>query len=104
DEEYFGNNNQPPPRDNANIGNLGIDNNNDANANSNAPNHLENKKVRLVAKLTKDIKRISPPKFNGTTMGVGSEKWLSEMEKYFSIRNFSKETKEIWGAYNISHE
>ncbi|KAH9296593.1 hypothetical protein KI387_040181, partial [Taxus chinensis] len=96
EEEEADNNNQPPPGDNANVG---VDNNN-----VNIPVHPENKKARLATELTNDIKRISPPKFDGTTLGDGAENWLSEMEKYFAIRNFSEETKVIWGAYQLSHE
>ncbi|KAH9311697.1 hypothetical protein KI387_026732, partial [Taxus chinensis] len=103
EEEDVGNNNQPPPMENANIANLGVDNNNVANANANTPDQSENKKARLAAELTNDIKMISPPKFDGTTLGDGAENWLSEME-YFAIRNFSEETKAIWGAYQLSHE
>ncbi|KAH9308670.1 hypothetical protein KI387_036581, partial [Taxus chinensis] len=64
----------------------------------------ENKKATLVAELTNDIKRISPPKFYGTTLGDGAENWLNKMEKYFAIRNFFEETKVIWGAYQLSQE
>ncbi|KAH9328995.1 hypothetical protein KI387_001103, partial [Taxus chinensis] len=85
EEEDDGNNNQPPPENNTN---LGVDNNN-----VNIPDQLENKKARLAAELTNDIKRISPPKFDGTTLGDGAENWLIEIEKYFVIRNFSEETK-----------
>ncbi|KAH9294174.1 hypothetical protein KI387_040620, partial [Taxus chinensis] len=89
EEEDSGNNNQSQLVDNTNVGNLGIDNNNTAHA----PDHPENKKERLAAKLTNDYKRISPPKFDCTTLGDGAENWLSEMEKYFKIRNFLEETK-----------
>ena len=92
-------NDQLPPVDNINGGNPGVDDNNVI-----APNPPENKRARLAAELTNDIKRISPPKFDGTTLGDGAENWLSEMEKYFAIRNFSEETKAIWGAYQLSHE
>ncbi|KAH9287500.1 hypothetical protein KI387_031617, partial [Taxus chinensis] len=77
----------------------GVDNNN-----VNIPVQPENKKPRLAAELTNDIKRISPPKYDGTTLGDGDNNWLIEMEKYFVIRNFSEETKAIWGAYQLSHE
>ncbi|KAH9297236.1 hypothetical protein KI387_028918, partial [Taxus chinensis] len=96
EDEEADNNNQPPPEDNPNMGV-------DVNA-VNAPVQPENKKARLAAELTNDIKRISPPKYDGTTLGDGAENWLSEMEKYFAIRNFSEETKAIWGAYQLSHE
>ncbi|KAH9323978.1 hypothetical protein KI387_043919 [Taxus chinensis] len=65
EEEEANNNNQPPPRDNANVG---VDNNN-----VNIPMEPENKKARLATELTNDIKRISPPKFDGTTLGDGAE-------------------------------
>ncbi|KAH9300063.1 hypothetical protein KI387_011646, partial [Taxus chinensis] len=96
EEEDAGNNNQSPPKGNAN---LGVDNNN-----VNILDQPENKKARLTAKLTNDIKRISPPNFDGTTLGDEAENWLSKMEKYFTIRNFSKVTNVIWGAYQLSHE
>ncbi|KAH9308622.1 hypothetical protein KI387_036533, partial [Taxus chinensis] len=96
EEEEAGNNNQPSLGDTANVG---VDNNN-----VNIHVDPKNKKVRLAAELTNDIKMISPPKFDGTTLGDGAKNWLSEMEKYFVIRNFSEETKAIWGAYHLSHE
>ncbi|KAH9294576.1 hypothetical protein KI387_038164, partial [Taxus chinensis] len=99
EEDEFDVNDQPPPMDNINRGNLGVDNNNVI-----APNPPENKRARLAVENTNDIKRISPPKFDGTTLRDGAENWLSEMEKYFAIRNFSEETKVIWGSYQLSHE
>ncbi|KAH9308800.1 hypothetical protein KI387_036711, partial [Taxus chinensis] len=68
EEKDADNNNQPPPGDNTNIG---VDNNN-----VNIPNHSENKNARLVAELTNDIKRMSPPKFDGTTLGDEAKNWL----------------------------
>ncbi|KAH9294535.1 hypothetical protein KI387_040261, partial [Taxus chinensis] len=96
EDDEAGNNNQLPPKGNPN---MGVDNNT-----GNAPVQLENKKARLAAELTNDIKRLSPPKYDGTTLGDGAENWLSEMQKYFAIRNLSKERKAIWGAYQLSHE
>ncbi|KAH9331895.1 hypothetical protein KI387_004003, partial [Taxus chinensis] len=72
EEEEDGNNNWPPPEDNPD---MGVGNNN-----GNVPAQLENKKARLAVELTNDIKRISPPKFDGTTLGDGAENWLNEME------------------------
>ncbi|KAH9287465.1 hypothetical protein KI387_031582, partial [Taxus chinensis] len=60
EEENAGNNNQPSLEDNTN---LGVDNNN-----VNIPDQSKNKKARMAAELTNDIKRISPPKFDGTTL------------------------------------
>ncbi|KAH9312187.1 hypothetical protein KI387_027222, partial [Taxus chinensis] len=71
EEEEADINDQPPPVDNINGGNPGVDNNNVI-----APNHPKNKRARLEAELTNDIKRISPPKFDGTTLGDGAENWL----------------------------
>ncbi|KAH9308611.1 hypothetical protein KI387_036522, partial [Taxus chinensis] len=80
EEEDDGNKNKPPHVDNANIGNLGVDNNNAAKADANAHNQPGNKKERLATKLTNDIKRIIPTKFDGTTLRDGAENWLSKME------------------------
>ncbi|KAH9308553.1 hypothetical protein KI387_036464 [Taxus chinensis] len=65
EEEDDDNNNQPPPGDNANIG---VDNNN-----VNRLVQHKNKQARMAAELTNDIKMISPPKFDGTTLGDGVE-------------------------------
>ncbi|KAH9306724.1 hypothetical protein KI387_011128, partial [Taxus chinensis] len=78
EEEDADINDQPPPVDNTNGGNLGVD-----NRNVNVPNQPKNKRARLAAELTNDMKIISPPNFDGTTLGDGAENWLSEMEKYF---------------------
>ncbi|KAH9306991.1 hypothetical protein KI387_011395, partial [Taxus chinensis] len=72
EDDEAGNNNQQPPEDNPDMGV-------DINA-GNAPVQPENKKARLAAELTNDIKRISPPKYDGTTLGDGTENWLSERE------------------------
>ena len=65
EDEEADNNNHQPPEDNPNMGV-------DVNA-GNTPVQPENKKARLVAELTNDIKRISPPKYDGTTLGDGAE-------------------------------
>ncbi|KAH9302610.1 hypothetical protein KI387_014193, partial [Taxus chinensis] len=39
----------------------------------------ENKKAWMEAELLSDIKRISLPKFDGTSLGYGAESWMSEM-------------------------
>ncbi|KAH9297019.1 hypothetical protein KI387_028701, partial [Taxus chinensis] len=65
EDEEADNNNQQPPEGNPDMGV-------DVNA-VNAPVQPENKKARLAAELTNDIKRISPPKYDGTTLGDGAE-------------------------------
>ncbi|KAH9304430.1 hypothetical protein KI387_008834, partial [Taxus chinensis] len=72
EDEEASNDNQLPPEDNPN---MGVGNNT-----GNVPVQPENKNARLVVELTNDIKRISPPKYDGTTLGDGTENWLSEME------------------------
>ena len=54
--------------------------------------------------MAKDLKRITPPKFDGKTIGDGAKAWIIEMEKYFELRNLSDETKAIWVAYHLSGE
>ena len=53
------------------------------------------KKQEIVSDLSADIKKIKPPKFVGSESGEDVETWLTKMEQYFKIRNFSKISKAI---------
>ncbi|KAH9301884.1 hypothetical protein KI387_013467 [Taxus chinensis] len=68
EKEDASNNNQPTLEDNAN---LGVYNNN-----VNIPDQPEKKKARLEVERTNDIKRISLPKFDGTTLGDGAKNFI----------------------------
>lgn len=35
--------------------------------------------------LAKDMKKVNPPKFDGTTLGDKVEAWLTKMKKYIEI-------------------
>lgn len=54
--------------------------------------------------LSVDIKKIKPTKFVGSESGEDAEAWLTEMEQYFEIRNFSKTSKAVWGIYHFIGE
>lgn len=62
------------------------------------------KKKEIVADLSADIKKIKPTKFSGTDSGEEAEAWLTEMEQYFEIRNFSETSKAVWGIYQFTGE
>ncbi len=57
-----------------------------------------------MADLSADIKKIQPPKFSGIDSGEEAETWLTEMEQYFEIRNFSETSKAVWGIYQFTGE
>lgn len=58
----------------------------------------------METKLSKDMRKISPLKFEGSTNGDEVEAWLIQMEKYFETRNYYEVTKLVWGAYQLSGE
>lgn len=62
------------------------------------------KKQEIVADLSVDIKKIKPPKFFSSKSTEEAEAWLTKMEQYFEIRNFSEISKEIWGIYHFTKE
>ncbi|KAH9315123.1 hypothetical protein KI387_023750, partial [Taxus chinensis] len=67
--------------------------NDNENQNVNKVDPPENKRACLEAELSNGIKMIISPKFYGTTLGDGANNWLSEMEKYFVVRNFLEESQ-----------
>ena len=54
--------------------------------------------------LSTNIKKIKPPKFSGTDSGEEAKAWLTEMEQYFEIRNFSETSKAVWSIYQFTAE
>lgn len=48
------------------------------------PSKERNKKC-MASELSKDMKKITPPKFEGSTGRDEAEVWLFQMEKYFEI-------------------
>ena len=57
-----------------------------------------------MADLSADIKKIKPPKFAGSESYEEAEAWLTEMEQYFEIRNYSEISKAVWGIYHFTGE
>lgn len=50
------------------------------------------------------MRKIFPMKFEGSTGGDVAEAWLTKMENYFEIKNYSEITKAIWGALQLAGE
>ena len=61
-------------------------------------------KSGLVFDPSKDIQKIAPPKFDGKHVGDAAEDWLTEMEKYFELKDYPASMKAIWGAYQLTGE
>ena len=55
-----------------------------------------------MADLSADIKKIKPPKFSSSESEEEAESWLTEMEQYFEIKNFSETSKAVWGIYHFT--
>ena len=54
--------------------------------------------------LSANIKKIKPPQFVSFESGENAEAWLTEMEQYFEIRDFSETSKVVWGIYHFIGE
>jgi hypothetical protein len=46
-------------------------------------------RVQIVADLRKDLKKVTPPTFHGRASGEDVEAWITSMEKYFLVRNYT---------------
>ena len=44
---------------------------------------LVHDRVQIVADFSKDLKKVTPPTFNGNTLGEEVETWITTMENYF---------------------
>ena len=63
------------------------------------------KKYRPYEEISRELKKIKPPTFNGETgKGEEAESWLSGMRKYFQIYNYSNQLKARMAIYNLSRK
>ena len=62
------------------------------------------KRNQIASDLVADIKKIKPPKFLVSKSGEEAKAWLTEMEQYFEIRNFSETSKVVRSIYNLIEE
>ncbi|XP_059068445.1 uncharacterized protein LOC131858962 [Cryptomeria japonica] len=74
------------------------------NIGNNRGAEIDNRRENNMLELSKDLKKITPPKFDGKQIAEGAENWLNEMENYFELRDFSKATKALWGSYKLIGE
>lgn len=64
----------------------------------------ESNKGKTSKELGRDLKKVTPPKFDGRPIGDATKSWIIEMEKYFELRNLYDETRAIWATYQLSGE
>jgi hypothetical protein len=59
---------------------------------------------QIAEELSKDLKKVTPPTFDGKTIGDNAEAWIISMEKYFHVRNLSGQSRALWGAFQLIGE
>ena len=65
--------------------------------------HSRKRKFKPYEEILGEFKKIKPPNFNGETeKGEESEAWMSRMNKYFQIYNYSSQLKERMAFYNLT--
>jgi hypothetical protein len=66
---------------------------------------ITKKKHKHHEEIMGEFKKIKPPIFNGEIeTGEEAEAWLSGMQKYFQIYNYSSELKERMAIYNLTEK
>ena len=65
---------------------------------------LVHDRVQIVADLSKDLKKVTPPTFNGKTSGEEEEAQIATMEKYLYARNFTIKSRVVSATYQLVGE
>ena len=60
---------------------------------------LMHDRVQIAEDLSKDLKKVTPPTFNGKALGEEAEAWITMMEKYFHVRNFTRKSRAMWATF-----
>jgi hypothetical protein len=69
------------------------------------PKERTKKKTKQHDEVKGEFKKIKPPTFNGEVeTGEEVEAWLSGMQKYFQIYNYSSELKSWMAIYNLTEK
>ena len=63
---------------------------------------LVHDRVQIAANLINDLKKVTPPTFNGKTLGEEVKAWIATMEKYFHVHNFTKIIQSSMGYFLAS--
>ena len=65
---------------------------------------LVHDRVQIVANFSQDLKKVTPPTFNGNTLGEEVEAWIATMENYFYACNFIRKSRAIWATFQLVGE
>ena len=65
---------------------------------------LVHDRVQIAEDLSRDLKKVTPPTFNGKTTGEEVEAWIATMEKYFHVRNFTGKSRAVWATFQLVGE
>ena len=61
-------------------------------------------RVQIAADLSKDLKKVTPPTFYGRASGEDAEAWITSMEKYFLVWNYTRKSRAIWATFKLMGE
>lgn len=65
---------------------------------------LVHDRVQIIEDLSKDLKKVTPPIFNGKNIGEEAESRIATMEKYFYVYNFTRKSRAIWATFQLVGE
>ena len=65
---------------------------------------LVHDRVQIAEDLSRDLKKVTPPTFNGKTTGEEAEAWIATMEKYFHVHNFTGKSRAVWTTFQLVGE
>lgn len=62
------------------------------------------KREHVSSVITDNMKKVKPPKYDSSMSGDAIKAWLTEMEKYFEIYDYTENMKAVWEAYQQTRE
>ena len=65
---------------------------------------LNSNKIQIVTNLRKDLKKVTPPMFHGRAFGEDAKAWITSMEKYFLVWNYTWRSRAVWATYQLMGE
>ena len=65
---------------------------------------LNSDRIQIAADLSKDLKKVTPPTFHGRASGEDAEAWITSMEKYFLVQNYTGKYRAVWATYQLMGE
>ena len=61
-------------------------------------------RLQIAVDLSKDLKKVTPPTFHGRTSREDAGAWITSMEKYFMIHNYTGKSRVVWGMFHLMGE